>query len=346
MKINQLTGLRFIAALAVFFSHLGWDPSESLVGRLFEQGFVGVSFFFVLSGFVLSHSYKQRLKDDTISIKSYYLLRLARVGPLHLATALPYFALLYDDNWRAIFGGVMNILLLQSWLPHSGIYFSLNAPSWSLSNEVFFYLVFGFLVVLSDKNLLRVFFALALGVIFGAFWATVSFENYVFMGSRSISHWLFYIFPLFRLLEFICGMLLYNFWYSGLAPRRSFFIISFFLLVTAMFFGAFVPEAFRYSLFYLPFICFLLFSSLRGDAFGVRWLSARWAIFLGKISFAFYLLHLNILSMIYNFYKPDEVGVVLYALISLIIIAIASIAAYYLLERPAETFLRKKILVF
>lgn len=59
-RIDQLTGLGFLAALFVFASNLKWEHSWSIVAKLAEQGSIGVSFFFVLSGFVISYSYGWR----------------------------------------------------------------------------------------------------------------------------------------------------------------------------------------------------------------------------------------------------------------------------------------------
>ena len=55
-KLDQLTGLRYFAALLVFFSHLELDGSHDFLRDVFNSGYVGVSFFFLLSGFVLSYS--------------------------------------------------------------------------------------------------------------------------------------------------------------------------------------------------------------------------------------------------------------------------------------------------
>ena len=56
LRLDQLTGLRYFAALLVFVSHLNWDNSSDLIKTIFGSGYIGVSFFFVLSGFVLSYS--------------------------------------------------------------------------------------------------------------------------------------------------------------------------------------------------------------------------------------------------------------------------------------------------
>ncbi len=60
-RLDQHTGLRFFAAFLVFAVHFRWDTSPKALTDLLAQGYVGVNFFFILSGFVLTHSYKERI---------------------------------------------------------------------------------------------------------------------------------------------------------------------------------------------------------------------------------------------------------------------------------------------
>lgn len=83
IKLDQLTGLRYFAALLVFLSHINWDGYSEHIQILFESGYVGVSFFFLLSGFVLSYSYGEKIQNHSLSFIKYALLRLARLTPLH-----------------------------------------------------------------------------------------------------------------------------------------------------------------------------------------------------------------------------------------------------------------------
>lgn len=89
--IKPLTSLRFLFALMVFTSHLDFvkgAPSwyNWLSRNIFFEGYLGVSFFFILSGFVLSYSYKEKIIYHSISLKDFYIARFARVYPLHLLT--------------------------------------------------------------------------------------------------------------------------------------------------------------------------------------------------------------------------------------------------------------------
>lgn len=344
MKIDQLTGMRFFAALAVFLSHLGVDPDASLLGRIFHEGYVGVSFFFMLSGFVLSYSYSSKFRAGEINKRTYILLRIARLAPLHFLTALPFFVLSFSEGWKHVVIGVANLSFLQSWIPHSSFYFSLNAPSWSLSNEMFFYSVFVFLVFLSFSTLLRIFYFFASFVFLTAMVVLFFAADTVLFGSRSFSHWLFYIFPGFRLLEFLVGMIVFEIWSRSFRLPSFTFPLAIVLLVTAMYFGKTIPEELRYSLYYLPFVCLLLLSCLNASGVKYGLLCSRTIVFLGDGSFAFYLVHLPVLNKMRSIGIQEEIGSLAFIITSLIIVLVSASLIHVIFERPFEHWLKRRIL--
>lgn len=344
MKIDQLTGMRFVAAMAVFLSHLGANPDASMLGRIFAEGYVGVSFFFVLSGFVLSHSYAEKLRQGEIGKKTYMLLRFARLTPLHFLTALPFAIVTFPDGWKHVGVGLVNLAFLQSWVPHSSVYFSLNAPSWSLSNEMFFYSAFLILAFLSLNRLVRFFAFLACLVVMTAAAMHFAAPGIVLAGSRSVSHWLFYIFPGFRLLEFVAGMLIFEIWSRGFRLPPFAFPLTLVLLISAMSFGKAVPEEFRYSLYYLPFVCILLLSSLNVAGIMRDLLCSRFLVFLGNASFAFYLVHQPILAQLKAAGVPDVIGAPGFAAAGLVAVVVVSSLTYVIFERPVERALKRRVL--
>ncbi len=197
VKLEQLTGLRCFAALLVFLSHLNWDGSSIYLKKIFESGFVGVSFFFLLSGFILSYSYKEKILNHSLSFKKYALLRLARLSPLHLLTTLPFVLYaLYKINLNYL-KLVLNIFFLQSWVPSDSYYFSFNAPSWSLSNEIFFYFCFFPLVLLRPKILLNIFISLLTTISLGAFFVDFFIQDKNFLAAWQLLIG-FFIFSLYQ----------------------------------------------------------------------------------------------------------------------------------------------------
>ena len=147
--VAELTSLRFFAAvLVVFFHYLPRTDEAASPGLLIiNHGFVGVSFFFVLSGFILAYrssdvDYTQR--DER---RRFYSRRIARVYPAFATATLlqwPVFAYwLYaslgasDGLARVFVVTLPTFLLVQSWLPWT--LGQLNAPSWTISVEIFLY---------------------------------------------------------------------------------------------------------------------------------------------------------------------------------------------------------------
>lgn len=339
-KLHQLTGLRYFAALLVFLSHSNWDGTNLHLAKIFESGYVGVSFFFLLSGFVLSYSYKEKVVDHSLSFFKYSLLRLARLSPLHFLTALPFVlsaAYKSDLNFPVL---LLNIFYLQSWVPNSTYYFSFNAPSWSLSNEMFFYICFFPLVFVRTRNLLKIFLWLLLVIVFCAFFVQFFFSEKSFFGGNTFAHWLFYIFPAFRLLEFVAGMLLFKLWESRFRIPSWLVLPSYVLLLASMYFAKEVPEPFRMSLFFLPFIVLFFCSHLVDSGFIVRLFSTKIMVLLGNASFAFYLLHQPLIGILKRIMGRFELSNFTLFIFTCIVISLLSIVTYVLYERKAESYLK------
>ncbi|MEA3144361.1 MAG: hypothetical protein QOG31_1685 [Thermoplasmata archaeon] len=151
--LPALTSLRFFAALWVVLFHLALPALQLLpvVGRrVVQEGWLGVPFFFVLSGFILVHVYGPAVRGAGLDRRAFWWARLARVYPMYLgALAIAFPLFLMTDRQPPALGiaeTVATPLLLQSWLPSLSV--AWNHPAWSLSTEAFFYAVFPVAAVL------------------------------------------------------------------------------------------------------------------------------------------------------------------------------------------------------
>jgi len=153
-QIECLTGLRFIAALLVFIHH--FDGRFGFTGTTLPLANSAVSFFFVLSGFILTFVYGDRLagrrqhdrptKKPAAEVFSFLIKRFARLWPLHFVCVLICVATVRYLNLD--FGVVVaNLFLVHSWIPHPSYVFALNNVSWSISTELFFCFAFPLLVM-------------------------------------------------------------------------------------------------------------------------------------------------------------------------------------------------------
>lgn len=142
MQLRQLTFLRFVAALGVVVFHYGTHAPSLAWGRPYWKiANTAVSFFFFLSGFILSHVYSRR---PIARRADFYVARAARILPLYLLALLA--AAIFHTKRGSLDGEALalNALLIQAWVP--GYSQTINAPGWSLSVEAFFYLAFPLLL--------------------------------------------------------------------------------------------------------------------------------------------------------------------------------------------------------
>lgn len=335
--LRHLTGLRFIAALMVYLCHLNTDYFGVFVKEMFSQGFIGVSFFFILSGFILSYSYEDKLKNEVTSKRQFILLRLARIVPMHLLLAMPFILLTIHLKNFDFSKTLTNILLMQSWIPKEDYYFSLNGVSWSLSDELFFYLMFIPLIYTSITK--KVITAISIITLL----LTIYFLKII--QTEELNHWLYYIFPVSRLVEFICGMIIYACWKNSRQQTADslLFLISLLPLLIAIYYSNNINNSLRYSLYYLlPMVIFFTSCIYLRNGVIHTILSSKTLELLGKSSFIFYLIHQPIILFCFKIFGHNPGPLYLIAL--LVIITIVSIILYKLVEEPLELMLRKRIL--
>lgn len=213
-KLDQLTSLRFFAAFLIVIHHSVDLFGIKNIGINFGQG---VSFFFVLSGFILTYVYPKL--ETWLEIKRFWRARVARVWPAYLVSFCLGFWLLHYQWVNEI--ALANLLMVQAWLPLSSYYFSYNAVAWSVSTEFFFYLVFPILIYKWNKSwLLKLIFSGGILISLIVFSNLLKLPDYgsPLVGSNGLlvtSHGLLYINPLSRIFEFIFGMCVAHAWSRG-----------------------------------------------------------------------------------------------------------------------------------
>lgn len=148
-----LNGLRFFAAMAVVCFHYagrvsGFSAAPLAVKNLVGCGPIALPFFFLLSGFVLSHAYTDRMPSEPAGRGRFWMARFARLYPVYLLAFVLFAPVAYEKYVRlhadggigtAVWGGALSLFTLQAWTPFSQAW---NGPSWSLSVEAFFYAIF------------------------------------------------------------------------------------------------------------------------------------------------------------------------------------------------------------
>lgn len=342
-RLPSLTGMRWWAALAVFGLHVlvflpvypfygserYWNMAKAVP---MQVGASGVTFFFVLSGFVL---YWTRRPNDTG--RAFVWRRIKKIYPTHIVATVALLAVIPIplgrlDTW------VPALLLVQTWWPNWTSLGGLNVPAWSLASEMLFYLAFPILVPLLDRirdqyiphaiAALSVFIAVmhtviylwadgykGIGNYFGAripdprpettppfgYNASPDFFAQHFIGYGDHGYWFSYYFPLTRLPEFFLGVLACRLVLSG-RWRNTRMIWPLVALGAAFAATWFVPVNYKMSvLILLPTAAIIATSAVR-DIEGGRSLNrTRPMVWLGDISYAFYLIQYPAMVVVVRF---------------------------------------------
>lgn len=304
VELRSLTSLRFFAAAAVFLYHstltvpnmtaFQAGPARYLADVFSKTGWIGVSFFFVLSGFVLTWSARPGERP-----RSFWRRRVVKVFPNHAVTwalAMVLFAAAVTPTRTA----VLNLFLLHSWVPNLMVFNSVNLPSWSLCCEALFYALFPALLILVNRIHPDQLWAWVVGIC--GYAVVVPTAAYTLLPSgppalgssipvSTYQYWLVHVLPVSRVPEFVLGMLVARLVMTGRWIRVG-MLPATLLLAAGIVAANMVPFLYgMYAVTLLP-IALLIGAAATADATGARSaLRGRVAVKLGEISFAFYMVH-------------------------------------------------------
>lgn len=281
-RLGSLTGIRAVAAVLVF-----WHHGNGLYGGI-SSGMVGVSLFYILSGFVMAWVDR---KGDTGAL--FYRRRFARIYPAYAVAviiAIAYAAMTIGVSWRDFFA----FTLIQSWVPDEAFYFAASAVFWSLSCETFFYIMFPLIRRFTRAAAARGLWMLAGGA--GLVSIAVAVAGIGFPETPQLT-WAVVVFPMSRLPEFVIGVCLGSLMARGWRPRVP-LTLAWLFAAAGVAAAMFVPYSLsRYAVTLIPF-CVLVVTLAAADLRGARvFTSARWMVKLGDWSYCFYLTHLVVIMV-------------------------------------------------
>lgn len=213
-RLDALTALRFVAAALIVVEHSAGNfgfPDDLGSPFVLDQA---VSFFFILSGFILTYVYPTL---PTPAIPRFLRARIARVWPGHVAAFLLLLLVAGTRAGRGDGHGIgitlANLTLVQSWIPVKASFFSYNTVSWSISTELGFYLLFPLLIRNWERSWR---WKLPLALLLVAGLVTLINVTHLPASSGLRETGLLYVNPLGRAFEFTLGMTA-ALWYQWLA---------------------------------------------------------------------------------------------------------------------------------
>ncbi|MFM0212255.1 acyltransferase [Paraburkholderia sediminicola] len=351
LEVRSLTGLRAVAALFVFFFHIQirWPFAHSdFLANLIGQGAIGMSVFFVLSGFVLAYQYSER----AISYREYLGNRVARIYPIYALSAvltLPWIGInLHDGAFLRGAGQLVtlvlaNVFVIQAWFPQ---FFPLwnDGASWSISVEAFCYVLLPLILAGLYKIKGHHLYVVMVSAYAAAVLPGLTFL--LFDNSPSI----FYSMPIFRLAEFVLGVCVCIVARRGSAPRSTTAIVAAALVVgLIVYLGTQSPVGSLYvthNWLVLPAVAMAIYFLSKSNGVVATLMGSDVVVWLGKISYCIYSLQaLIILPLIHHHDQivsmwPALVDNRVLLLVSLALLIAASAAAHHLIEEPIRLRMR------
>lgn len=310
-RLGSINGLRFVAAFGIFVAHTNVLLPLPYTVDVFALGSVGVTFFFLLSGFVLTWAFSGRNTTG-----QFYQRRFARLWPMvFLAAALPVvFILAFPDpeldvDAGSLLGlGAASVLLLLAWVPAQ--LEAANPVVWASSALAFFYLVFPFVVRPVLRRSLRQLAWIAAGLLVYAWllrivvWlaypppAELDIDQ---LGNSDLLILSNYA-PISRLHEFLFGMVVaaaVRKGWRGISLRSALVLLGAGLFVLWLFRDANWRIALPYDAMNqvsLPLLALVIVGYAARDLDEMpSWLRSRWMDRLGTWSFALLLFHFGVL---------------------------------------------------
>ena len=369
-EIRALSGLRMVAALWVVLFHFrplleqASPPWSEALAPVLDAGAQGVDLFFILSGFVLTWNYLDRMGQawSTRSTLRFLWLRLARVWPvylvtMHLAAAWIVFTLYVGDfpspaaadltatSW------IRQVLLVQLWFEPFFDGTSWDGPAWSISAEWLAYLLFGALVLVVFRIAAA---TRARGLLVLAVLASLPPTLFLLASGVFYTPWSW----LPRIvMQFIAGALacaaVRKLQVSN-RTRQAAGVAALFLgvvIVGGLFLLDDVPPEFIYDagglvdVLFVPFVVALALGT--GTLPAV--LSTRIMVYLGHISFSLYMVH-EIVHTAWNWFAAQYEIVMTPSwsakliFVGLIVFSgLLAAALYHLVEEPARHWMRRML---
>ena len=321
---------RALAVLAVVFTHSIMAAQARFQAMpadwymVFRLGYLGVDYFFVLSGFIIAHSVSKLDMHALADAKKYARARFVRIYLPYLPVSL--FMALAFTLVPSLSMGVGNQF---SWL---GSLFLLPSDAFpaltvarTLQHEVMFYCLFGLCYFYLKKPLFIFLWALP---IIALLFFELSPSTTIMVGSIN--------------LEFLFGVAAYRAYSSGRLFRFRFALVAVGLvavgLASAILFKGGATETYRilagagFALMALGFV----FMERQFD-----FLRFRFLVFIGAASYSIYLVHNPVISVMLRFLPATPNWVVAFALFA-VGSACASVVYYWVIEKPIIARMKKR----
>lgn len=356
-QLPALTGLRFVAVVMVFLIHYNTPAYGIYLQAYIYQFFVSLTTFFVLSGFLISYNYGKEVRIKKSFLIKYYGNRVGRIVPLYFLLVTFTFIVFYirGEGGHNLLGlYLLNITFikgLSAWYLFTGIF-----PAWSLTPEMMFYALFPFMYILATRYKWwwrQAVLFWGIGLLVYAFFLFFPLRGF-FKGFHFMATATFFG----RCFEFIVGMKLADIlrrwqekseinqaasskWplYTIGGGFLSLIVMGVMAVISPHDVADLYPSGKVLANLVFPVIlAVLMFGLVVELSWFSRFLSTPVLQFLGKCSYAFFLVHCSVIAdWLYDGVKGNMI-------LFFLAVLVVSIVLYLLVEEPLSKWIKKLVI--
>ncbi|WP_276131887.1 acyltransferase family protein [Polluticoccus soli] len=335
-QLDALTTTRGVAALLVVVFHFGCTVFPfNQAEHFFRSSNLAVGYFFVLSGFVMYYTYHNRRN----SFRPFMEKRLVRIVPaFYIALAMSAVLIIAEGIGSGpmfLKQMALNLTFTQAFFP--GYALTINSPGWSLSIEMFFYILFPALIAFANRESRRFLW-------FVATFFVLSQVTHLAMVAKYKPEWgtafheFVYYFPLFHFNQFFVGMvggyLFFQYKKRGIKYASVWPLVAIVLLVNFMPRSVSLHNGLLAPLYMLLVLAVALHNS--------SWLRWRPLVFLGEVSYGIYIfqepVHRYAVNLNGRYLQLSEP--VFFYTYTIALVGVAALC-YHLVEKPIRNMLNR-----
>src|SRR5208282_3683806 len=315
--LKALTGLRCFAAVNIVLFHFSNPQWFGFLAPVINAGFISVSYFILLSGFVLAYNYSERARSGELDRKRFWEARFTRIYPIYFLSLLLSLWQLsgeYPTHTKAMFwtGVVLTPLLLQGFVPAVSTF--LNTPAWTMSAEAAYYVLFPFVAKWKRPeriapHVMKMAGVWVLGLVPGALYMAFNPDGIAHPDRWSYGPWLEALkyTPYTHVFSFVFGVMLADLdrMIARTAHLRLWLgLLGFGGIYALLSMGSLVPYPIIHDGVLMPlFGCIVL--GLAGENPLAHALGIRPLVFVGEASYCLYLLHFSLWNIIHGSHVLD-----------------------------------------
>jgi peptidoglycan/LPS O-acetylase OafA/YrhL len=355
-QLPALTGIRCFAALNLVFFHFADPHSFGPFGPIVNGGYISVSFFLMLSGFILTYNYADRAQQGSLTARSFWVARFSRLYPVYLFSLLLSAGMLVQEvkahtALEFKLGVILTPLLLQAWHPALETFW--NTPAWTMCSEAFFYLLFPWLITRRRPKQVR-----TMVVILAGLWLAgmVLPSLYIYLKPDGDLHpdrystgvWMraLKFMPLQHLPSFLFGMTL-GFLNDKIRPesrkRLLAGISAFAALYLILCVGDRMPYAIMHDGLLMPLFAGVVIC-LAGRNMVASFFGLLPFIAIGEASYCLYLLHFNLWTLLHDSHILEKSGLIVFdPWLSYLLLVIAALLTKRFIERPVRGWITRRL---